>query len=63
MKCKARGCPFFMCVIGHLKVDGLTVKDFRGEHKHSVGDACEMEKGGKRRLKAKLLTRLVEGKI
>ena len=63
VKCRGRGCPFFICVRGHLKVDGMTVKEFRGDHKHSVGDECEIGKGGRRRLRAKLLARLIEGKI
>ena len=63
VKCRGRGCPFFICVRGHLKVDGMTVKEFSGDHKHSVGDECEVGKGGKRRLRVKLLACLIEGKI
>jgi len=63
VKCRGRGCPFFICIRRHLKVDGMTVKEFRGDHKHTVGDECEMGKRGRRRLRVKLLASLIEGKI
>ena len=63
VKCKARRCDFFICVRGNLKVEGMVVKEFRGVHKHSVGDECQMGKWGRRRLRARLLARLIEGKI
>jgi len=37
--------------------------DFKGQHRHSVGAQCKMDKGGKRKLRAKLLARLINGKI
>ena len=37
VRCTAEGCPFYMCVRGHRKMDGMIVKDFTGEHVHSVG--------------------------
>ena len=57
------GCDFFICVRGNLKVEGMVFKEFRGLQKHSVGNECQMEKWGRRRLKAKLLVRLIESKI
>ena len=63
VKCKATGCDFFICVRGNLKVKGMVVKEFRGLHKHSVGDECQMRKWGRRHLRARLLARLIEGKI
>jgi len=63
VKCKARGCDFYICARGHLKVEVMTVKEFRGEHKHCVGNECQAGKWGRRRLRAKLLARLIEGKI
>ena len=29
-----------------MKVEGIVVKEFRGQYKHSVGDECQMEKWG-----------------
>jgi len=46
-----------------VKVEGMIVKDFRGEHRHRVGDQCKMGEGGKRKLRAKLLARLINEKI
>jgi len=63
VKCKATTCEFFICVRGNLKVEGMVVKEFRGVHKHSVGDECQMGKWGTRHLRARLLARLIEGKI
>jgi len=63
MKFKARRCDFYICVREHLKVDVMTVKEFREEHKHSVGDECQAGKWGRRRLRAKLLASLIEEKI
>lgn len=59
VRCKARGCNFYICVRGHLKVDGKTMKKFRGQHQHIVGDQCQMGRWGKRRLRAKLLARMI----
>jgi len=39
------------------------VKDFKEEHRHSVGDQCRMGEGGKRKMRARLLARLIDGKI
>ena len=50
--CKGTGCEFFICVRGNVKFEGMVVKEFRGLHKHSVGDECEMGKWGRRRLRA-----------
>ena len=63
MKYKARGCEFFNCVRGNVKVKGMLVKEFRGHDKHSIGDEGQMGKWRRRRLKARLLARLIEGKI
>ena len=63
INCKGDECHFYICVRGHVKVDGMIVEDFRGKHKHSVGDQCKMREGRKRKLRAKLLARLIDGKI
>jgi len=63
VKCKATRCDFFICVRGNLKVEGMVVKEFRGVNKHSVGDGCQMGKWRRRRLRARLLAQLIEGKI
>ena len=63
VKCKARECQFFICVRGNRKAEGMVVKDFTAQHKHSVGDECQVGKWGRRRLRARLLARLIEGKI
>ena len=46
VNCRAKGCEFFICVRGNVKVEGIVVKEFRGQYKHSVGDECQMEKWG-----------------
>ena len=46
VKCKATRCDFFICVRGNLKVEGMVEKEFRGVHKYSVGDECQMGKWG-----------------
>jgi len=63
VKCKARECQFFICARGNRKAEGMVVKDFKAQHKHSVGDECQVGKWGRRRLRARLLARLIEGKI
>ena len=55
VRCSAEECPFYMCIRGHRKMDGMIVKDFTGEHVHSVGVQCQMGKWGRRRMRAKLL--------
>jgi len=45
----------YTCVRIHVKVDGMIVKDFKGQHRHSVRDQCKMGEGGKRKLRDKLL--------
>jgi len=44
VKCKATGCDFFICVRGNVKFEGMVVKKFKGQHKHSVGDECQVGK-------------------
>ena len=46
-----------------MKVEGMIVKDFRGEHRHRVGDQCKMGEDGKRKPRAKLLACLIDGKM
>jgi len=46
-----------------VKVEGMVVKEFRGLHKHSVGGECQMGKWGRRCLRARLVARLIKGKI
>ena len=41
----------------------MVLKEFRGQHKHSTGNECQMRKSGRRLLRARLLARLIEGKI
>ena len=40
VKYKAKGCDFYIFVKGHLKVNGMIPKDFKGQHKHSTRDRC-----------------------
>jgi len=63
VKCKARRYDFFICVRDNVKFEGVVVKEFRGQHKHSMGDECQAGKWGRRRLRARLLARLIEGKV
>ena len=63
VKYKVRGCPFHITARGNVKAERMVVKDFCGEHRHSVGDQCRMGEGGKRKLRVKLLARLIDGKI
>jgi len=44
LNCKVRGFDFYICVMGHLKVNGITVKEFREQHKYSIGDECQVGK-------------------
>jgi len=44
-------------------MDGMIVKDFRGKHVHSVGKQCQMGRWGRRRMRAKLLVRVIDGKV
>jgi len=46
VKCKATGCDFFICVTGNVKYEGMVIKEFRGQHKYSVGDECQVGSGG-----------------
>ena len=61
--CKVNGCPFYICVRGHVKMDGMYVKEFVGAHVHSVGDDCMIGKWGGRRMRANLLGSMIEGKV
>jgi len=38
--CTAEGCNFYICVRGHLQIDGMIVKEFKSEHVHNVGEQC-----------------------
>ena len=40
IKCKAKECPFDICMRRNLKMDGMYMKEFIGAHIHSVGDKC-----------------------
>ena len=48
---------------GHLQIDGMIAKEFRSEHVHKVGEQCQMGRCGKRMMRAKLLSRLISGKV
>ena len=63
VKCKVEACPFYICVRGKVKMDAMYVKEFVGEHVHSVGDECMMGKWGGRRMRANLLASLIEEKV
>ena len=63
VKCKVDGCRFYICVRANVKVEGVIVKDFSGQHRHSVGDQCQIGEGGKRKMRATLLAQLIDGKI
>jgi len=41
----------------------MSIKDFVGQHKHSVGELCQMSVLGRRRVRAELLADLIEGKV
>ena len=40
---------------GHHNMDGMIVKDFIGEHVHSIVEQCQMGRWGHRRVRVKLL--------
>jgi len=63
IKCKVDECPFYICGRGHLKKDGMYVKDFVGGHVHTVGDECMMSKWGGRWMRANLLAAVIEGQV
>lgn len=42
VRCDASECPFYVCVRGGKNTEAMWVKDFRGHHKHSVGEQCHM---------------------
>jgi len=44
-------------------MDGMVVKDFRLEHVHTMEEQCQMDRWGKRVTRAKLLSRLIDGKV
>ena len=41
----------------------MLIKHSVGQHKHSVGELCQMGDWGRRRVRAKLLAHLIEGKV
>jgi len=63
VRCTAKGCEFYICIRGHRKIDRMIVKEFRGVHVHTVGEQCQMGRWGRRMMKAKLLSRLIDGKV
>ena len=63
VRCKLEGCGFFICVRGCKKADGLVVRQFIGEHNHSAGDQCQMGQWGKSKVRVKLVSQLIEGKV
>ena len=63
MKRTAEGCEFYICVSGHVQMDGIVVKDFKIEHVHTVGEQYQMGRWGKRMMRAKLLLQLIDGKV
>jgi len=63
VKFTAEGCGFYICVRGHVKMDGMVIKDFVSEHVHTVGEQCQMGRWGKRMMRAKLLARLIDWKV
>jgi len=63
VKCKVDACPFYICVRRKVKMDRMYVKEFVGQHVHSVGDECMMGKWGGRRMRANLLVNLIEEKV
>ena len=44
-------------------MDGMVVKNFRGVHVCTVGGQCQMGKWGRRMMRAKLLSHLIDGKV
>jgi len=52
-----------MYIRGHRKMDGMIVKDFIGEHVHSVGVQSQMGRWDRRRMRAKLLAQVIDGKV
>jgi len=63
VRCKATECPFYMCVRGGKNTTVMWLKDYNGQHKHNVGEMCEMGVWGRRRVRAELLAHLIEGKV
>ena len=63
MKCIAEGCKFYICVTSHVQMDKMVVKDSKAEHVHIVGEQCQMGRLGKRMIRVKLLSRLIDGKV
>jgi len=62
-RCNATGYPFYICVRGRKNTPVKWVKDFRGEHKHNVGEMCQMSVWTRRRVIAELLRNLIESKV
>ena len=63
MGCTAEGFNFYICVQGHLQIDGMIVKEFRLEHVHNVSEQRQMGRWGKRMMRANLLSWLIEGRV
>ena len=42
VRCQATECPFYMCIRGGKNTSVMCLKDYNGQHKHNVGEMCEM---------------------
>jgi len=63
VRCNASDCPLYMCVRGGKNTQVMSIKDFVGQHKHNVGELCQMGVWGRRPVSAELLALLIEGKV
>ena len=63
VRCDASDCLFYICVRGGKNTQVMCIKDFVGQHKHSVGELRQIGVWGRRRVRVELLAHLIEGKV
>ena len=61
--CQATECPFYMCAKGGKNTNVMYLKDYNGQHKHSVREMYQMGVWGRRRVRVELLAHLIEGNV
>jgi len=52
-----------MCVRGGKNTDVMYLKNYNGQHKHPVGEMCQMGVWGRQCVRAELLAHLMERKV
>ena len=63
VRCTGKGCDFYICIWGHLKMDEMIVKDFKRDYIHTASEQCYMRRQGRRMMRVKLLSCFIDGKV